>query len=137
MMPKGIICPRETRDLLLECCVEFIHMIASESNEACERGGRKTIAPEHVLEALKTLGFGEYVSEVEGAHQEHQMQSKEKEKTRSVSKFEESGMTEEELLKQQEELFAQARQKLQAAARTTSPFVKSEQSEIKEEKETE
>ena len=32
---------------------EFIHLVASEANEECTRQTKKTIAPEHVLEALK------------------------------------------------------------------------------------
>lgn len=83
-------------------------MIASESNEICEKSNKKTISPEHVLEALKNLSFDAYIEEVETEYRDHQAQSKSKEKTKS-SKLEQSGLTEEELLRQQEELFEKAR----------------------------
>ena len=83
-------------------------MIASESNEICEKSNKKTISPEHVLEALKNLSFDAYIEEVETEYRDHQAQSKSKEKTKG-SKLEQSGLTEEELLRQQEELFEKAR----------------------------
>jgi down-regulator of transcription 1 len=49
----------ETRDLISACCTEFIHLVASEANDICEKQQRKTITPEHVVEALESLGFGE------------------------------------------------------------------------------
>ena len=74
-------CAKETRDLVIECCVgaclfrqkmrlpsenksflmllllslpvsEFIHLISSEANEICEQESKKTIAPEHIITAL-------------------------------------------------------------------------------------
>ncbi|KAJ2254939.1 negative cofactor 2 transcription regulator complex subunit ncb2, partial [Coemansia sp. RSA 455] len=47
MLPEDIVCAKDTRDLLLECCNEFIHLIASESNDVCEKEAKKTIAAEH------------------------------------------------------------------------------------------
>lgn len=34
-------------------CPEFIHLISSEANEICEQESKKTIAPEHIISALK------------------------------------------------------------------------------------
>ena len=55
---------RDARDLLIDCCVEFITLISSEANEIAEREAKKTIATEHIDKALKELGFPEYVREV-------------------------------------------------------------------------
>ena len=33
--------------------LEFIHLISAEANEICEKESKKTIAPEHILTALK------------------------------------------------------------------------------------
>ena len=55
---------RDARDLLIDCCVEFITLISSEANEIAEREAKKTIATEHIDKALKELGFPEYVGEV-------------------------------------------------------------------------
>lgn len=55
---------KETRDLLIECCVEFITMLSSEANEIAEKDAKKTIACEHITKALQELGFSEYVPEL-------------------------------------------------------------------------
>ncbi|KAJ1734005.1 negative cofactor 2 transcription regulator complex subunit ncb2 [Coemansia sp. Benny D160-2] len=112
MLPKDIACAKDTRDLLLDCCNEFIHLIASESNEICEKDAKKTIAAEHVLTALRELGFEKYITEVEEAYDEHRKQQT-KDRGRKSSKLSQLGMTEEELLRSQELLFAQARMRYQ------------------------
>ena len=55
---------KDARDLLIDCCVEFITLISSEANEISEKESKKTIAPEHIDKALRELGFPEYVREV-------------------------------------------------------------------------
>lgn len=55
---------KETRDLLIECCVEFITMISSEANDIAEKEAKKTIACEHVKAALEDFGFGNYVNDI-------------------------------------------------------------------------
>ena len=86
LMPDGFVCPRDTRDLLVSCAGEFVHLITSEANEVCERLAKKTIMPEHFMEALRNLGFGEYCLQVEQALQEHQEAAKQKqERNRRLS----------------------------------------------------
>ncbi|KAF4982621.1 hypothetical protein F66182_17101, partial [Fusarium sp. NRRL 66182] len=51
---------KDARDLLMECCVEFITLISSEANDISEKEAKKTIACEHVEKALRDLGFGDY-----------------------------------------------------------------------------
>ncbi len=46
----------DSRELILNCCTEFIHLISSEANEVCNQRNKKTINAEHVLEALDRLG---------------------------------------------------------------------------------
>ena len=43
---------------------EFIHLVAFEASDICEKGKKKTIGGEHVVEALTKLGFEGYVPEV-------------------------------------------------------------------------
>ncbi|TFK56065.1 histone-fold-containing protein [Heliocybe sulcata] len=107
LLPNDITCAKETRDLVIECCVEFIHLISSEANEICEQESKKTIAPEHIISALKRLGFESMLAEVEDVLKDHKQLQKDREK--KVSKFEQSGLTEEELLAKQQELFAASR----------------------------
>ncbi|KAJ1836500.1 negative cofactor 2 transcription regulator complex subunit ncb2 [Coemansia sp. RSA 2711] len=115
MLPDDITCAKDTRDLLLDCCNEFIHLIASESNEICEKEAKKTIAAEHVLSALQELGFEKYVTEVQEAYAEHRKQQT-KDRGRKSTKLSQLGMSEEELLRSQELLFAQARMRYQNQA---------------------
>ncbi|TFY81839.1 hypothetical protein EWM64_g2182 [Hericium alpestre] len=112
LLPGDVTCAKETRDLIIECCVEFIHLISSEANEICEQETKKTIAPEHIIGALKRLGFESFTEEVEDVLKDHKQQQKDREK--KVSKFEQSGLTEEELLAKQEELFAASRARFQS-----------------------
>ncbi|KAK7061557.1 negative cofactor 2 complex subunit beta [Favolaschia claudopus] len=114
LLPNDVVCSKETRDLVIECCVEFIHLISSEANEICEQESKKTIAPEHIIGALKRLGFDSFTTEVEDVLKEHKQQQKDREK--KVSKFEQSGMTPEELLAAQEQLFAASRAKFQSTS---------------------
>ncbi len=115
MLPAGVSCPRETRELLSECCIEFIHLISSEANEQCERSHKKTISPDHVIESLRELGFASFIARVKETYGEAQTQAKETQRVRASNKLDKSGLTEEELLKQQEELFESARRKYHQA----------------------
>lgn len=49
----NIRCANDTRDLIVDCCVEFVQMIATEANDLCTKEKKKTISAEHVIEALK------------------------------------------------------------------------------------
>ncbi|KAJ5110627.1 CBF/NF-Y family transcription factor [Penicillium argentinense] len=129
---------KDARDLLMECCVEFITLISSEANEISEKEAKKTIACEHVEKALTELGFAEYVPEIQAVAEEHREQLKVSEfisasdqagleelleeegadpsflfqsREKKQSKMEQSGLSEEELLRQQQELFRSATEK--------------------------
>lgn len=106
-------CPKETKDLISECSVEFIQMISSESNDICERMGKKTISPEHVIEALKNLGYEEMMDEVRKSMDDAVLMAKEKFKSKAKNNLDNTGFTAEELEEQQEILFAAARLKYQ------------------------
>ena len=139
---------RDARDLLIDCCVEFITLISSEANEIAEREAKKTIATEHIDKALKELGFPEYVGEVLASAGEMKESLKvssytpafgkrepiiprsedcgtliykslkkrltmcaKQTREKKTSKMDQSGLTQEELLQQQQELFASATSK--------------------------
>ncbi|KAK9386737.1 histone-fold-containing protein [Lipomyces mesembrius] len=111
IIPSDLVFSRETRDALIECCVEFIGLISTQSNDIAEGEAKKTIASEHVIKALQELGFADYIEPIREVIQEHKETQKQG-RERKVGKFEASGMTEEELLRKQEELFGLARSKL-------------------------
>jgi len=112
LLPEETTCAKETRDLVIECCVEFIHLLSSEANEICEKESKKTIAPEHIISALESLGFQSFIPEVQDVLKDHRQLQKDREK--KTSKLEQSGLTEEELLAQQQALFAQSRAKFES-----------------------
>jgi len=97
----------DARELILSCCTEFIHVLSSEANDLCERQQKKTISPEHILAALDNLGFSCYKDEAKTVLQEAKAIAAKK--RRASTKLEHLGIPEEELLRQQQELFAKAR----------------------------
>jgi len=97
----------DARELILNCCTEFIHLVSSEANEICNRQLKKTILPEHVFQALQGLGFTSYIEEVKSVLQECKTQAANK--RRASTRLENLGIPEEELLRQQQELFQKAR----------------------------
>ncbi|CAI7847559.1 unnamed protein product, partial [Closterium sp. NIES-53] len=54
---------------------EFINLISSEANEICSKEDKRTIAPEHVLQALESLGFSSYLAEVQAAYDQHKSET--------------------------------------------------------------
>ncbi|RCI13347.1 hypothetical protein L249_0797 [Ophiocordyceps polyrhachis-furcata BCC 54312] len=76
----GVAFAKEARDLLIECCVEFITLISSEANEISEKEAKKTIACDHITKALEQLGFSDYVPAVLEAAAEHKEVQKGREK---------------------------------------------------------
>lgn len=79
----------------------------------CNSRNKKTINAEHVLEALDRLGFRDYKQEAEAVLNDcKEVAAK---RRRQSTRLENLGIPEEELLRQQQELFAKARAE-QAAA---------------------
>ncbi|VFQ82430.1 unnamed protein product [Cuscuta campestris] len=110
MLPPDVRVARDTQDLLIECCVEFINLISSESNEVCNKEDRRTIAPEHVLKALEVLGFGEYIEDVYAAYEQHRLETMDTVRGGKLNSAAE--MTEEEALAEQQRMFAEARARM-------------------------
>ncbi|KAK3396058.1 histone-fold-containing protein, partial [Sordaria brevicollis] len=102
----GLSFAKEARDLLIDLCVEFISLVSSEANEISEKESKKTIACDHITQALERLGFADYVPAVLEAAAEHKEVQKGREK--KANKFEQSGLTLEELERIQREQFADA-----------------------------
>ncbi|MCL4126554.1 UNVERIFIED_CONTAM: hypothetical protein GTU68_061191 [Idotea baltica] len=97
----------EARELILHCCTEFIHLLSSESNEICNHQQKKTINAEHILMSLDKLGFGDYRADAEVVLKDCKAVAAKK--RRKNTRLENLGIPEEELLRQQQELFAKAR----------------------------
>ncbi|CAL0320052.1 unnamed protein product [Lupinus luteus] len=115
MLPPDVRVARDTQDILIECCVEFINLLSSESNEVCGRDERRTIAPEHVLKALGGLGFGEYIEEVYAAYEQHKVETMQ-DSLKGAKLSNRAEMTEEEALAEQQRMFAEARARMNGGA---------------------
>lgn len=85
-------------------------ILSGQSNEIAEKESKKTIASEHVIKALEELGFQDYIEAVQDVILEHKETQKIRE--RKVGKLEQSGRSEEELLREQELLFAASKARL-------------------------
>ncbi|KAF5792598.1 putative transcription factor Hap3/NF-YB family [Helianthus annuus] len=118
MLPPDVRVARDTQDLLIECCVEFINLVSSESNEVCSREDKRTIAPEHVLKALEVLGFGDYIEDVYAAYEQHKVETTDTVKGGKCTNGAE--MTEEEALAEQQRMFAEARARMNGVATATT-----------------
>ncbi|XP_074317302.1 protein Dr1 homolog isoform X2 [Silene latifolia] len=121
MLPGEVRVARDAQDLLIECCVEFINLVSSESNEVCNREEKRTIAPEHVLKALQVLGFGEYTEEVYAAYEQHKIETMQD--GIRTGKWSNSGaeMTEEEAAAEQQRMFAEARARMNGGVPVAKP----------------
>lgn len=51
IMPSARVA-NEARELILNCCTEFIHLLSSEANDICNQLNKKTISAEHILMGL-------------------------------------------------------------------------------------
>ncbi|KOM40135.1 protein Dr1 homolog [Vigna umbellata] len=118
MLPPDVRVARDAQDLLIECCVEFINLVSSESNEVCNKEERRTIAPEHVLKALGVLGFGDYIEEVYAAYEQHKLETMQ-DSLKGAKWSNRAEMTEEEALAEQQRMFAEARARMNGGAITS------------------
>lgn len=98
----------ESRELILNCCTEFIHLLSSEANEVCNQRSKKTINAEHILSALDRLGFSDYGAEAEAVLRDCKAVAAKR--RRQSTRLENLGIPVEELQRQQQELFAKAKE---------------------------
>lgn len=98
----------DTRELIADCCTEFVQLLSSEANEICEKDNKKTITPEHVLRALQQLGLGRFRNDVEEEYQRSKVEDRAKARS-AAKRAQNKGMDDDELRRQQEQLFAMAR----------------------------
>ncbi|OIR57298.1 MAG: TATA binding protein-associated phosphoprotein [Amphiamblys sp. WSBS2006] len=111
VLPPNMCCTKDTKNLLIECSTEFISIVSAQANELCERDSRKTVTPEHILQALGDLGFESYIQEVTEKYalvrEEHtKRQLRAKEKTETKKGLFDNG---DEMLEVQKKLFEEAK----------------------------
>ncbi|KAI9632000.1 histone-fold-containing protein [Dioszegia hungarica] len=108
MLPPDMACAKDAKEIIVDCCVEWIKLISTQSNSICDESSKKTISPEHVLAALKQLGFEDFVAEVEDSNKDFKQIQKERTRTQPET----NGMSQAELLALQEKLFASSQARL-------------------------
>ncbi|XP_075925464.1 protein Dr1-like [Petromyzon marinus] len=99
------------RDLLRMACTRFVRHVSSEANTACAHAQRKTISPEHVIQALERLGLAGSMGELRACHAEFRALALSR-RRRATRRLEALGVPELELLRQQQALIEQARREL-------------------------
>lgn len=124
ILPNDIAISKEAREAITECSIEFIMILSTQLNDIAEKEAKKTITSDHVMRALEELGFHNYLDIINRVLDEHKELLKGKEKKNN--KFQNSGLTEAELLKQQEELFKKSRDRLHSNSFNSSSDVKNE-----------
>jgi len=63
-LPSDHTCSDGAKDVIHDCCKEFVQLLASEANEMTANGaesGRGRISAAHLVAALSQLGYDRYV----------------------------------------------------------------------------
>eukprot|EP00964_Phaeocystis_antarctica_P007377 scaffold3998_cov61-Phaeocystis_antarctica.AAC.9 len=95
---------------------EFLQILTDQANAASSEGGKNTITEAHVVKALKDLEFKHFAAQVEDL-----AQPAAKAPPRKKNKMKDSGLSQEELLRMQQELFAESKQKMGASSSASGP----------------
>jgi down-regulator of transcription 1 len=90
-------------------------LISSQANEVCNKHQKNKISPEHLLEALQELGFPDFIDDLKSIGEEISTGRKER-SSKKAKKV--SGKSEEQLIREQEEKFAAARNRTGSAVST-------------------
>ena len=115
----GLRMANDCRDAVIECCTEFINAVSAESNELSTKDGKTTITAEYVLAALRALGFESYEAECTIARDEHKEEETHKRETKKKKKN--IGLSAEEAIAMQQELFAKAKARMEGGEGDSAP----------------
>eukprot|EP00775_Hariotina_reticulata_P012429 gene12429-12565_t len=69
-------CAADCMDMLMDCCTEFIQLLSSEANELAMGDNKSTITPEHVVRALRQLGFDDWAEDVQQSYENFKTEAK-------------------------------------------------------------
>lgn len=100
--------------LLLQSVLrEFVQMLATQANERATAQNKNTVSEAHATDALEELGFKHLADARETGSEATISEPKPAGRKKGKKRAQPSGMSEEELLRAQQELFASARQAMQ------------------------
>lgn len=98
---------KDARDMLPLLANEFIHYITTNATRICEEADKRTVSSEHILASLERTNFHQYLDECRAvAAEANQTAAKRK---KNSNRLEKSGKSMEELEKEQDAIFEQAR----------------------------
>ncbi|KAJ9528559.1 hypothetical protein QJQ45_020461 [Haematococcus lacustris] len=111
-LPAQLRIAGDASDMIIACCTEFVNLVSSEANEVATRENKQTIQPEHVLQALNELGFADFTEEVTDTwncfKEEAKASHTQKANLRKTG-ADHAGLTEEQQIILQQQMFAAAR----------------------------
>lgn len=102
LAPAELTVSKETCDLLVDCCTEFINLVTSEASAVA----KSVVKPEHIIHALRVLEFEAYVPIAERAAEDVGNAPK----RRKIKRPTASGLSTEQLVAEQARLIASARE---------------------------
>ena len=76
-LPPGLRMGNDVKEMIVECCNEFIQCVSSEANEISTKENKTTILPEHVVAALESLDFASMIETVKATMNELKEEDKE------------------------------------------------------------
>jgi hypothetical protein len=101
----------DARDLICACANTFVRSIAVEANKAKARDQKRTIFSKHILAALEQMGLEAYVPVLQPLLERVEDEQVERQRRKTGrARFEHTGLSIEELKRQQAELLAAARE---------------------------
>lgn len=113
-LPDGWKAGKEVQGPLVDAMVEFIEIVTEKAAAAAGGGNADKVSnvrPQHVVDALKELGFGRYEAEVLAVwEREKDTRKKKASRKKKGNSLAQSGLSMEELQARQEALFAKARE---------------------------
>ncbi|GLC72029.1 hypothetical protein PLESTF_001196600 [Pleodorina starrii] len=111
MLSPGMYLAKDIVTMAKDLSTEFVQLVSSKCKEITESEHRANIQPHHVLKALQELGFEYFVTEVEERSKEFKeivkaenLRKRERRKTGA----DRAGMSEEEQILLQQQMFAEA-----------------------------
>ena len=110
IIPEGLRMSNDLRELFLESCTEFVLSISSEATDISTKENKTTITPEHVISALKKLGFDDFIDECTKEMEIEKDVAKDKRIEKKKKK--DMGMSAEEAMALQAKMFAEAKARM-------------------------
>lgn len=107
ILNKKAIISKDGKEIIRTFAKKFLLIIAGEANKKCENDKKKTILTDHVLWALEKYNLNHYINTINTTIENYIEYTKYK--PSKQNKFKESGLTMEQLHKEQLKLFEQAK----------------------------